>query len=630
MFFFNLTLIEFMGLLAGLSGVVTALYLLDRTRVRHKVATLRFWTHSDAPSEMQHRRRIQQPWSLLLQLLAIALLLLALAQLKWGSRFSTTRDHVLVLDTSSVMGTEEGNLIWMDQARRSAQAWLKKVPSGDRVMLVRADALPTAATSFESNLQVVDEAIAASRPTPSALRLDAALRFARDAQRMHSRHAGEIVYAGAGRTAEEQDENFVASLENLRVLPVEGRFENVGIRKMGLRRSSKNENIWDVYVTVGNDGETGKVVPVGLFFGSALTGQRTLNIPAGSEQSFTLELRTEAAGLLETRLQINDSFPDDNQAVLELPSQDPLKVVVYSSVANLLRPIFSHPRFNVDYRSPSEYRPDVDAAVVVLDRMSVESPQTASAIWIDPPRAGSPVSVASSRENVQLTQWHNENPWGAGLRTRDIRLNRTSVFTAEAGDVPVADVAAGPVILARPSKKFVVLGFHPMLTPLRFELATPLLFANILRSLVPDAFLQWELNAEAAGSIVAQLDEVPQGALRVTMDGGEAIPYTVDGQTLRFFSGAPGIVRVVDGKREMVYSLTIPEVGKSVWNIPDHVRKGIPASIPGAPVAQDLWQWLAIAGAICLVAEWVLFGKARRLFRFRSSFRKEAPLRKAS
>lgn len=253
MFFLNLSLTEFLALFAGVSGVVTALYLLDRARQKHRVATLRFWVHSEAPSEMQHRRKIQQPWSLLLQIASMLCLLAALAQLRCGSPLQLTRDHVLILDTSAVMDTRAGNERWIDQARTSAKAWLAKVPRGDRVMLVRADALSTAATAFESNHKVIEEAITQTRPGPSALRLGAALKFARQAQQGGSHRAGEIVYAGAARVAGD-DVSVASSLDNLRVLQVKGGFENVGLRKIGLRRSPDDESLWQIYVTVRNDG----------------------------------------------------------------------------------------------------------------------------------------------------------------------------------------------------------------------------------------------------------------------------------------------------------------------------------------------------------------------------------------
>src|SRR5215471_9480807 len=101
--FLNLNLVELLGLATAISAGVVALYLLDRSKRRQLVATLRFWTPADIRTELKHRRRIQQPWSLALQLISIALLLLAIAGPRWGGDESNARDHVLILDTSAWM-----------------------------------------------------------------------------------------------------------------------------------------------------------------------------------------------------------------------------------------------------------------------------------------------------------------------------------------------------------------------------------------------------------------------------------------------------------------------------------------------------------------------------------------------
>ena len=59
MFFLNLSMFEFMGIFTALSGVVVALYLLDRSRRKIKVATLRFWNPSDRPPESKQRKKIR-------------------------------------------------------------------------------------------------------------------------------------------------------------------------------------------------------------------------------------------------------------------------------------------------------------------------------------------------------------------------------------------------------------------------------------------------------------------------------------------------------------------------------------------------------------------------------------------
>src|SRR5580658_6431897 len=136
MFFFNLSFAQFAGLLASVSAVVVALYLLDRSRRRQTVATLRFWVAAEQPTAVARRKSIQQPLSLLLQLLSLCLLLLAIAQLRVGSHGATPYDHVLILETSAWMGARATNRqqqTLMDEARIRARAYIRSLPAGDRV-----------------------------------------------------------------------------------------------------------------------------------------------------------------------------------------------------------------------------------------------------------------------------------------------------------------------------------------------------------------------------------------------------------------------------------------------------------------------------------------------------------------
>ena len=112
-------------------AVVVALYLLDRSRRKQTVATLRFWVAAEQPTVVARRKRIQQPLSLLLQLISICLLLLAIAQLRLGSPGATPFDHVLILETSAWMGARAPRagkprpMTLMDEARRRARAYLR-------------------------------------------------------------------------------------------------------------------------------------------------------------------------------------------------------------------------------------------------------------------------------------------------------------------------------------------------------------------------------------------------------------------------------------------------------------------------------------------------------------------------
>jgi hypothetical protein len=162
------------------------------------------------------------------------------------------------------------------------------------------------------------------------------------------------------------------------------------------------------------------------------------------------------------------------------------------------------------------------------------------------------------------------------------------------------------------------MGFEPLRSSMKYELATPLLIANILRWMAPETFRRWEVQAGSVGTVNVALEKNTDPAgVRVLTEDQKALPFTIEGNSLRFFAGAPGTVRVLTGDREAVYSLTLPDVGDTAWKPPANVRHGIPRpSEAGSPVT-DLWPWLAALGGLGLLVDWLLFGRSRA-FRLRA------------
>ncbi len=560
MYLLNLSLAQFLAIFGSVSAIAVALYLFDRPRRRQVVSTLRFWVAAGRPAVAARRRRIHQPWSLILQLASMALLLLAMAQLRWGAPALAGRDHVIILETSAWMAARSGNRSLMDLARDRARQYLRALPARDRVMLVRADALATPATAFEPDRGKLEAAIAASQPGATALNLDQALAFASHIQSQEGRRAGEIAVVGTGRTAGRDPGATPPPPPNLRVLFVPDAIENCGLRKVGARRSATDPGLWEIYVSARNYGTAARTVTLSLDFGlpgeagRVAAGSRHLLLPPGTDADASFEYRTAAAGILGVSLSPHDAFSADDRASLDLPPLTTLPVTVYSNDPDLLRPVLSAtPGVAAVYRQPEEYRAD-DRGLVILDHFIPPQRPAADSIWIDPPAQGSPVLIRSTVEQAPFERWDTGNPLAAGLRAKDFKLEKASVFETAPADLRIGEVAAGPVIVARPGKpKMAVFGFHPALSGMRYELSTPLLFANLLRWVSPEIFRQ----AEIAGGSVPQL---------------------------------------WDGK----------------WEPPAGARRGIPRWPPVPAGSSDLWPWLAIAGGLGLLFEWLLYGRFRR------------------
>jgi hypothetical protein len=309
----------------------------------------------------------------------------------------------------------------------------------------------------------------------------------------------------------------------------------------------------------------------------------------------------------------HDAFPADDEAELELPAQPRLNVTVYSNEPDLLRPLLAAaPRVTAVYRKPSEFVPN-DTGLVILDRFTPPQRPAADSIWIEPPAEGSPIPVKATVEKVAFAQWDAGQPAAAGLHAKDFKLDRTLVFQTGPNDQAIGEVAAGPVLVARAgSPKIVVLGFHPGHSPLRYELAWPLLFANLLRWVSPEIFMRSEVGGANVGTVKLQVDDgIAEKDVKVTAADGSPVPFTLHEKTLDFFAGSPGSVRVVAGDHEYMYSLTLPQLWDSKWEPPPNTHRGLPRFTQVLDHVTDAWPWLAIAGSLGLLAEWLLYGRFR-------------------
>lgn len=614
MFFFNLSFGEFAALFGAVSGAVLALYLLDRSRRKIKVATMRFWRPSEKPPEAKHRRRIQQPWSMLMQIIGMGLLLAAVAQLRLGSPDRSSRDHVLLLDTSAWTAARispQRRLI--DEAKINAIRWLRALPGSDRVMVVRADALPTPATVFESNRAAAEQAILQSQPGSSALNVQAAIDFARRMQRQHGQSAGEIVMAGSARTNLSDVPDAATLPASLRLLPVKEPARNVGIRRFHVRRSPQDSQLWEIFVAVRNYGTIPEAVPLLVTFGNAPIGTSRLAVAAGAEETARFEFRTRSAGWMEARIQVRDGLLEDNVALLEIPEQKQVRVAIFTRQPELLRPLMlANPRIAAVYALPEAYKPDTDADILIIDRFRPPSRPARPTLWIAPPAEGSPLAVVKSNASARITRWRAEHPIARGLHTLDLKLEGATIFAQTAAADTVAEAEGGSLISAQDNPRAVFLGVHPGMGALRFELAAPLLMANILEWMAPEALRRWELDGESVGTVKVALEPgTDPKTIQVTGEDQQPLPFSVTENTLQFYAASRGNVRVRAGGRETVYSLSLPDVGDTVWDAPARVRRGQGRMAGGAPPVEDLWPWLALAGAALILAEWLLFGRLR-------------------
>jgi hypothetical protein len=605
--FLNLTLVEFFAILIPVSAAVVALYLYDRSRRRQVVSTLRFFPQFSQAPVFTRRKKIQQPWSLILQLLSILLLLLAIAEPVFRRAVDRGRDHVLVLETSAWMNSAgpDRRAPLMELARRRALDYLAAVPRGDRVLVIRADGLATPATGFTSDRRELEEAVRLSQPGATALNLSAALELARSAQRLASTRPGEIAVIGSGRVMR-TDLDRLAAVEpaNLRTILIGAEPNDCGIRKLSARRVPASPLEWEVEAGAYNYGASDHRHTLRLMLAGIRVGSRALVLPAHSSAETTFRFRSTAPGRLEAILESRDDYAADNRISLELPGLAPLQVQVYTAQpARWQALLTASPFLAPEFLNPAQYAPGgAPHRLVILDGFTATAPDADS------------VAIPADRgaARLQIRRWNPAHPVAAGLSDKDVRLSRATVLKAAAADTVVAEAESGPVIVAREEggHKRLLFGFHPVEEGTENHLAIPLLFANIVRWISPDLFRLAEVVASPPGLIEVQTPAgVGRDQIEVTSQEIRDLPYTLVDGRMRLFASRRGTVRITLPGQELVYSFNLPEAGEARWRPPAGARQGVPPPAPASPLGWPLWPWLAALGAAGLIVEWIWFGR---------------------
>lgn len=614
MSFLNLSLAEFLTLFVSISGLITALYFLDRVKKRRTVSTLRFFAPNTRAEQKRSSRRVREPWSLLLQLLSLALLLLALSRLQWGAGNQRIRNHVVILDTSSWMAQRNGSGALQDEAIRVAQQYVRRLPVNDRVLLVRADGLSTPVTRFTSDHEEIVRQIRQTKPSYSALNLAQAVSFAKQAQSWPGGMPGEIAYVGSNRL--DHPENLSQLPENFRVLLVSANQEHLGIQHVEVHRSEQPGHTWDASVTVRNYGSVSKSPIINASFGRVHFAPKSMVLEPGEERSATFSFSTGNTGRLESLVAPADSLSLDQRTFVELPNPSALRVAVFTSRASLFRPLLDSDRRvaakyfdNVPGASPT------DADLVIYDRMAPPTKPDLPALYIMPPTAASPLPVSKSDESAIINQWNDVAGLGEGLRSKELRVSPAMSYKTDQQSVAVANASNSAIVVAHlpvagSKNPFVLVGFDPLGKDLRYQLTTPLLFANMMRWLSPDKFRVASYISQPAGVASMQLDRTElNDEIRVVDSKNRKLPHIVQGQQLQFFVTSPTVATVTSLGHERTFFLTLPEIAQAGWTPAEKIPRGLPAASIANVQSTDLWRWLAVAAALTLLTEWLLFGR---------------------
>ncbi len=638
-------------LLLGLLGLVVLLLHIRRRQVV-EVSNVELWRQLASSHRPQRTWRPPRPsLLLLLQLLAVALLVLALARPQLQAQRSVGEHWIVMVDRSGSMLTrgEEGHrfdlaLAYVNRELESSGNGV--VGRGRPLSLVavgpRADLVGARVTTIEAARDAIGRLVPAQGG--AAWNQAAALLpgLVREGESIRVTVLSDGSGAEAGRVA-------VAALlpeAELKVVAFGAGEDNVGLAETGATPLDLNDGLWLLKGEVRSFAEAPGPITLEVLFspggvGGALSwASEDLRFRDGSAP-FELDLELPGVGLLELRLP-DDALAADNSRWLWLGTEPRTVRVLHLGPPNpplerALEAIDDLELFLAD-ALPSN---SAEFDLVVVDRVQPQRHPGTHTLWLG--GALPDGESASPLGAVQPTGWRGSHPlassvdWSAvdpGPAFRASRLPGATVLL-EAGDAPLVQARTTG------AGREVVAAFDLTNSPWTGELGFPVFVANLLHWVAP-----WR------GQVVGQTCTVGEGCPldpRSLLGGVDLVPATVEGEAIHLpapfvLAGSdlspaqawapPGFTDLFIPDRAGVYRLD-QEGDLLVVNAPVTEESDVSKSAPELAATEQgaagggwwlPYRWLLLAALLLLLIEALLAGRGVERFLQRSGLHRDNPL----
>ena len=596
-------------------------------------------------------QRLRRNLLLLLQLLALAALLVALARPVLSLRTGGGERIVLLIDRSASMNATDVAPSRLELAKQQAKAVVESIRSqgafdlggrGDQAMVIAFDSRPRLMCNFTSDKDRLLAAIDAISPGEGGSRLGDAVQVARayaqppgeDANDRSAEPAARLELFSDGRIVDLSE--VVVREGELRLHCLGESSDNVGITAMEARRSYENPNDLKVFVSLANAGPQAVDCDVQLSLNNDVRAVRKVHIEAAAPveeggrpvpgvQSVMFSLTHGGAGVIEVRHLRPDVLAADDAvwAVLQRPKRLAVALVTAGNLA-LNEALKACPLARLDVLTPGEYAA-ADAArlgeydAVVLDRHAPAKLARGRYLVFGRPPLG--IEAPEVERGEFVVDWSASHPVLE-------YVNLANVYAAKHYKLPVGpdttvlaefSDSAAIAVLRRAGSTLVTVGFEIDDTNWPFDPAFVMFCYNAAN------FLGTEAGASRSPAMkVGEPINVQGGA-----PGRPGVVTAPGGVNTKLQCDSGGMFRYGATSRVGVYRLAIEgkSAGAFAVNLVDGAESDIaPAReivLAGEPVTaqsaaprrenREIWPWLVGLALALVCLEWVVYNSKVRL-----------------
>jgi len=611
--------LAWVGALAG--AAVVGLYLLRQRRRRVLVPFAPLWTRvlEERPSAKLFER-LRRLLSLLLQLVLLALLVVALGDPRPAGASRRGRTTVLLLDASASMSATDLPGGRASAAREAARRIVRAMGPDDRMLVAQMDAEVTALTPLTNDSTALETAVTAYRPRDTGLDLPRALRFARDVLRGNAH--GEVIVVGDGAYPTVA-EDVTAAGSALRFVGVGRRGRNLGLTAFSARRYPLDRSRCEAMVELQSWSDRAESVVLTVSVDGAPIERARLRVEPGERVQRVIERLSGGGERLEARIALedgsSDDLPVDDVAYATLPERRRARVLSVGSGNRYLEAALLLDEYLEVVDATAEQAPSALSQgrfdVVISDGAAVQVPPGVGWISLRPPADGSPRPVEPGFFSApaggaivfdRVDRRHPVTRFTSDLE--EAHIGRVARYRLAPGDRVLGSGSAGPLLVAgeREGGRFVLFTFDVRESDVPLLVSWPVMLINAIDWFSgEDGAFQSSYRTGSAWRM-----PVPAGEREATVEtpSGRRVRVPVMEGRAVFFGTEAGFHRLHSGGSHTLVAGNLGDPDESACAPRATLSVGstrATAPLPGSPgLRREWWVALLAAAALIVVAEW--------------------------
>ncbi len=643
------------AILAAVPPAIIALYFLKLKRRPLQVPSTYLWRKSVEDLHVNSIwQRLRRNLLLFLQLLLIALAMLALLRPGWrGARLTGDR-FIFLIDNSASMQSTDIAPSRLAEAKRQVAALVEQMDSGDVAMIVSFSDAAQVAQMFTDNRRQLRQSLEAIEPTARPTSLLEALTVAsglanpgRSAEDVTDFQVAEALpaklYVFSDGNFDDVADFSLGNLEPVYVPIGTQQARNIGILAFEVRRHETKPDVLQAYARLENFAEEDTDVELELALDGDLIDAASLDVPGGDGKGIVFDLDAVGTGSLRLRATTDDHLAIDDEAfaavepsrraevLVVTPGNEPLELALATDAAlELAATTVQGPEFleSADYRAgAASGRWDL----VIYDRCAPEAMPQCNTLFI---AAVPPVGDWSAGPKLAAPQIIDTDPAHPLMQWLDLSdvliAEAVSLETPETAGV-LLDADTGPLLAIAPRAGYedAVLAV-PLVDEIQgpdgkpqrvvgtnwpIRSSFPVFMFNVVDYLGRNDDGTGGVGGYRPGeSVVLECDEDDE-SIRVRVPGGEVV---------RVRRSRPGEFNFVRTDRTGIYRAECgkQQVKRFAVNLFDATESDIPTQPDGTikigyvevaaetgwePVRLEIWKPLLLAGLVVLLAEWYIY-----------------------